>query len=554
MDGQIGSARRSVSTTPSPNSAADVGYSRAVERTLASSGEAWAIATPHSAASETGAAAFEAGGNAVDAALAAAVTLAVAYPHNCAVGGDLFALVRRPDGDVIAINASGAAPAGLTIDSIHASDGSFAERGPFTITVPGVVGGWDALSELGSRFGFRNAFEPAIGFAANGLPVARSLAAAISDDKEILLSDPGCARTFYPRGRPLREGDSLRQPALAHTLAALANEGPSAIYGGQVGRSWIHTLNARGSPMTLRDLEAYRAEVTQPLVGRYRDLEVFVSPPNSQGFVLLEVLATIERLGLDPDPLGVDAPILAEVFRRTSADRARFLADPRRVPVPIDALLSEENLTRIGEDVHRGVGSTRLSPPPSGDTVALVAADREGWAVSVIQSLFDSFGSGVLDQGTGVIFHNRGAGFSLDPASPNVLDGMKRPMHTLVPVIALRRGALAAACGSMGGGGQPQINAMSLMRRFGLGMETSHILQAPRWLLGGMGVEAHSTVVEAESRVSPRTISSLHEAGFRVNRLDEWSEEVGQANVIFLDDGSFEVATDRRGDGSALAG
>lgn len=191
---------RSVSTTPSPNPAADVGYSRAVERTLASSGEAWAIATPHSAASETGAAAFRAGGNAVDAALAAAVTLAVAYPHNCAVGGDLFALVRRPVGDVITINASGAAPGGLTIDSIHASDGSFAERGPFTITVPGVVGGWDALSELGSRFGFRDAFEPAIGFAANGLPVARSLAAAIWDDKERSFSAIPDARALSIRG------------------------------------------------------------------------------------------------------------------------------------------------------------------------------------------------------------------------------------------------------------------------------------------------------------------------------------------------------------------
>jgi gamma-glutamyltranspeptidase len=525
-----------------------------LERTLASSGEAWAIATPHSAASETGAAVFQAGGNAVDAALAAAMTLAVAYPHNCAVGGDLFALVRRPDGDVISINASGAAPAGLTIDSMHASDGSFAERGPFTVTVPGVVGGWHALSELGSRFGFRNALEPAIDLAANGLPVARSLAAAIADDKEILLDDPGCASTFYPKGRPLREGDRLRQAALAQTLASLAEEGPPAVYGGEVGRSWIRTLNALGSPMTVRDLEAYRAEVTQPLVGTYRDLEIFVSPPNSQGFVLLEVLATIERLGLDPDPLGVDAPILAEVFRRTSADRARFLADPRRAPIPIDALLSEENLTRIAADVHRGVGSAKASPPPSGDTVALVAADREGWAVSIIQSLFDSFGSGVLDQATGVILHNRGAGFSLDPASPNVLDGMKRPMHTLMPVIALRLGALAAACGSMGGGGQPQINAMSLMRRFGLGMETSDILQAPRWLLGGMGVDAHSTVVEAESQVSPKTIGAFHEAGFRVDRLDEWSEKVGHANVIFLDEGSFEVATDPRADGSALAG
>jgi gamma-glutamyltranspeptidase len=525
-----------------------------VERTLESSGKRWAIATPHFAASETGAVAFQAGGNAVDAALAAAVTLAVAYPHNCAVGGDLFALVRRPDGDVMAINASGAAPAALTIDSVHLSDGSDAERGPFTVTVPGAVGGWHALSEFGSRFGLQRAFEPAISIAADGLPVARSLAAAILDERKILLGDPGCANVFYPSGRPLREGDSLRQPALARTLAAIAEEGPAAVYGGEVGRSWIRTLNARGSPMTLEDLQGYEPEVTQPLVGNYLDLEVLVAPPNSQGFVLLQVLATVEKLELDPDPLGVDAGVLAEVFRRTAADRAQYLADPRRAHVPIEELLTEEHLARIADDIRRGIGSFGAAHPPSGDTVALVATDAEGWAVCIIQSLFDSFGSGVLDPETGVILHNRGAGFTLDPASPNVLDGGKRPMHTLMPVIALREGVLAAVCGSMGGGGQPQVNAMTLIRRFGLGMATRDVLQAPRWLVGGRGVDAESTVIEAESRVPPDTIAAFDAAGFQIDRLDDWSEKVGHASGIFASHGGFEVATDPRADGSALAG
>ena len=531
-----------------------MGYSRAVERTLGSSGKRWAIATPHFAASDTGAAAFQVGGNAVDAALAAAVTLAVAYPHNCAVGGDLFALVRRPDGDVIAINASGAAPAALTIDSVDPGGESFAERGPFSVTVPGAVGGWHALSELGSRFGFRSAIEPAISIAADGLPVARSLAAAISDERKILLGDPGCTNIFYPSGRPLREGDSLRQPTLARTLATIAEDGPAAVYGGEVGRSWISTLNALGSPMTLDDLQGYKPEVTQPLVGSYLDLEVLVAPPNSQGFVLLQVLATVEKLELDPDPLGVDAGVLADVFRRTAADRAQFLADPRRAHVPVEELLSEEHLARIADDIRRRIGSFGVAHPPSGDTVALVAADAEGWAVCIIQSLFDSFGSGVLDPETGVILHNRGAGFTLDPASPNVLDGGKRPMHTLMPVIALREGVLAAVCGSMGGGGQPQVNAMSLMRRFGLGMATRDVLQAPRWLVGGSGVDAESTVVEAESRVPPDTIAAFDAAGFQIDRLDDWSEKVGHANVIFASQGGFEVATDPRADGSALAG
>jgi gamma-glutamyltranspeptidase/glutathione hydrolase len=184
----------------------------------------------------------------------------------------------------------------------------------------------------------------------------------------------------------------------------------------------------------------------------------------------------------------------------------------------------------------------------------MVAADAEGWAVCIIQSLFDSFGSSVLDPETGVILHNRGAGFTLDPASPNVLHGGKRPMHTLMPVIALREGVLAAVCGTMGGGGQPQINAMSLMRRFGLGMATRDVLQAPRWLVGGSGVDAESTVVEAESRVPRDTIAAFDATGFQIDRLDDWSEKVGHANVIFASQGGFEVATDPRADGSALAG
>jgi gamma-glutamyltranspeptidase len=524
-------------------------------QTLSSVGTSWAIATPHWAATDIGASSFMEGGNALDAALAAAVALAVAYPHNCSVGGDLFALVKRPTGDVIAINASGAAPAALTIDGVGTADG-WPERGPFTVTVPGAVGGWQALSAQGARLGFRHGFERAIGLAADGLPVARSLAMAISDERELLLGDPGCASTFYPGGLPLQEDDDLRQPSLARTLGEIANDGLTSIYGGEIGRSWISTLSARGSPMTVDDFEKYQPEVTTPLVGRFRDLDVLVPPPNSQGFVLLQVLATVERLGLDPDPLGLDAPILAQIFQRTSVERARFLADPRMVPVEVDELLSESNLVRLAEDVQRRVGSagsTGTSRSPSGDTVAMVAADAEGWAVTLIQSLYDSFGSGIMDPGTGVLLHNRGAAFSSNPASPNALAGGKRPMHTLMPVIAMRRDRLVAASGSMGGGGQPQINAMTLLRKFGLGMQTSDVLRAPRWLFGGWGVDAETTTIEVESHVPQETISAFEASDFQIHLLDGLSEKVGHANLITVDNGSFQVASDPRADGSAIA-
>lgn len=526
----------------------------ALEHTLSSSGAKWAIATPHWAASEVGAAAFRAEGNAVDAALAAAVALAVTYPHNCSVGGDLFALVRRHDGDVVAVNASGAAPMALSADAVRTTHVSMPEQGPLTVTVPGAVGGWHALAELGSRLPFRHALEPAITLANDGVPLASSLAAAISDKQEILRADPGCAALFFQNNEPLREGDLFRQPSLARTLETIAAEGPTAVYGSEVGRSWIDTLNAYGSPMTVHDLATHHTELTQPLVGSYRDLEVLVPPPNSQGFVLLEILATVEEMGLDPNPTGPDAPMLAEVFRRASADRDRFLADPHRTSVLVGDLLSEDNIARIAGDVRRRVRPMGTTPPHAGDTVALVATDGEGWAVSLIQSLYFPFGSAILDQGTGVIMHNRGACFSLDSASPNVLQGGKRPLHTLMPVIASRGGAPVGLFGSMGAGGQPQINAMSLFRLFDLGMDARDVLHAPRWLVGGWGLDAEATIIEAESRVPRETVEAFEKAGFGIRRLEEWSEKVGHAHIIASGGDRLDVATDPRADGSAKAG
>jgi gamma-glutamyltranspeptidase len=525
-----------------------------------STGRQWAIATPHRPAGEIGSAAFRAGGNAVDAALGAAVALAVTYPHNCSAGGDLFALVRRPDGTVVAVNASGAAPTAVTVASVG-SGATMPERGPLTVTVPGVVHGWQTLAGLGARLGFRAAVEPAIALAEEGIPVARSLATAIIEDRHTLLADPGCAALFFPDGRPLAEGRRLRQPALARTLAAIGDEGSSVVYEGRVGRSWVERLNALGSPITIDDLAAHGTEIGPPLGGGYRDLEIHVAPPNSQGFVLLEILAAVEHLGLDPDPLGRDAAVLAAVFRRTSADRDRFLADPRHQSMPVDELLSDRNLARVAEDVRRrSRPDTRRSRPDtrpprsSGDTIALVAADAEGWAVSLIQSLYYGFGAGILDPETGVLFHNRGACFSLEPRSPNVLAGGKRPLHTLMPVLAQRNGHLAAVAGTMGGGAQPQINAMSLLRVFGLGMSVGDALDAPRWIVGGMSVDAAATTVEAEARV-PRNVAEAFELhGFRVATVGEWSEAVGHAHLIAVGDEGFGVATDPRADGSALAG
>ncbi|MGQ0669748.1 MAG: gamma-glutamyltransferase, partial [Actinomycetota bacterium] len=375
-------------------------------RALTAAGDRWAIATPHWAATEAGDEAFAAGGNAIDAALAAAVTLAVVYPHMCGVGGDLFALVERAGGPTAAVNASGAAPMAIDAEALRRSGTAMPPHGPFSITVPGAVSGWEALARLGASLPFDRAFGHAIRLAAEGVSVAHSVAATLAEHAGRLAQDPGMADVFFPGGRPLEEGALLMQPALAGTLEAVARDGPRTLYGGEVGSRLAPGLAAAGSLMTLDDLARHEAEHASALSGRYRDLLVSVAPPNSQGFVLLEILATVERLGLEPDPLGQDAAILAEVFRAAGADRDRHNADPGASDVAVATLLDESHIAALCDRVRKRRAAAGRPAGPSrgtGDTIALVAADAQGNAVSLIQSLFDGFGSGILEPSTGIV-------------------------------------------------------------------------------------------------------------------------------------------------------
>jgi gamma-glutamyltranspeptidase/glutathione hydrolase len=362
---------------------------------------------------------------------------------------------------------------------------------------------------------------------------------------------------FFRNLRPLAEGDLLAQPALAETLERLALGGPHELYGGRVGEHLVEGLRALGSHLTLEDLAAHEPELDSPISLRYRDLHVSVVPPNSQGFVLLEILGAVERLGVNPDPLGPDAARLAEVIHAASADRDRHNADPRFARVPVGTLLDEGHLAGLADQARDTADRLMQREPrtPSGDTIALVAADGEGRAVSLIQSLSSGFGSGILEPSTGILLHNRGGSFSLDPSSPNALAGGKRPAHTLMPVLVHRDGALAAVGGSMGGGGQPQINFQILVRAFDLGMSPEDALDAPRWLAGGMDIFNPERFVELEARVPAGVRGALADAGFRLEILGEVDEGVGHAHLITIAaDGTLEVATDPRADGDAAAG
>ena len=510
-------------------------------------GSRWAIATPHTAASQAGAAAFERGGTAIDAALHAATTLAVAYPHMCGVGGDLFALVQRSDGETLAISSSGRSPMGADPGAL---DGMSAVpiRGPVPITVPGAVAGWHALHATGARLPWADAFATPVSLAADGVAVSRSLAGSLNDPEAPFAEDPGLSAIFYSGGKPASVGDIIAQPALARTLRTLADEGPAALYGGAVGRTYAAGLAAAGSPITIEDLAAHEGSVLAPMRGAFGDLHVSVVPPNSQGFVLLQILALLERLGIDPDLDGSDAGRIARVIDVANGDRDRHLADPDRMLVHPSTLVDDGHLAALADQTRDAAAATLR---PDGDTIALVTADAEGNAVSLIQSLFWGFGSGILEPETGIVAQNRGACFTLQEGHPNRFAPGARPFHTLMPVLIHRAGELAGVAGTMGGYQQPQINLHTTTKTFVAGAHPGDAVAAPRWVVLGADEGRVPTQIAVEQGVPEAATAALREAGsFELTEEDAF----GHAHLIRRTPDGFEVGSDPRADGAAVAG
>jgi gamma-glutamyltranspeptidase len=525
---------------------------------VSASGRQWAVATPHPRASDAAARAFQVGGTAVDAALHAATVLAVVSPHMCGAGGDLFALVQNPDGKVVAIDSSGRAPSGADAEALRAGHGTtMPDGGPATVTVPGAVRGWQALHRQGASLPWADAFGVAVAAAADGTPVSRDLAASLARRADDLRNDPGFAASFLADGVPA-VGALLSQPALAATLRTIAEEGADALYRGALAGRLAEGLRSSGVPIADADLAAHAADLVPPLRGRYRDLDVLVSPPPSQGFVLLEALAAIERLEADPDPAGSDVGTLARVVTAASADRDRHLADPDAMALHVSALLEDGHIAALCDSVRAGttphVSSARPGGSPGdGDTIALVAADADGWGVSLIQSLYSAFGSGILEPATGLVLHDRGGCFTLERGHPNELAPGKRPAHTLMPVAIQRDGRLAGLAGTRGGHGQPQIDLMTLVRSFDLGMGPAEAVSAPRWLVGGMEPLLDDPWVLCESDLPESVIEQLSTAGFRIESTGAGDRALGHAMLLRLEDGMLRAASDPRSDAGASA-
>ena len=514
-----------------------------------------AIASPHELATRAGYDAFEAGGNAIDAALAAAATLTVVFPHQCALGGDLFALVGRPNGKTFSINGSGVLPASVNVDDYRSRFTEVPGHGPLSITVPGLLSAWQQIADLGASLKFADLLAPAIR-AADGVSVSASLAAGIKWRHDILLQDKGIADVFVPNGKPLIEGDLLKQPALKATLQTIAAEGVVSFYEGSVGATLVSGLRDLGSQLSKNDLAAHGTETNDPLSFDYRNTTLLTSPPNSQGFMLLEAIAGLAGLDIGLEASSENALYKLQALMIAAADRDRYLGDPRFVSVPLATLLDE---ALVAERLQKRLHASQTDPEPysssaaRGDTVAICAMDSDGTAVSLIQSGYQTFGSGVLEPQTGIIMHNRARGFSLNEGAANELIPGTRPAHTLMPLLAYRNGKAVAALGTMGGRAQAQILLQIVAGALDPLTPVATALAAPRWVFGSQDMGFDKPTIAIEADTDEELDDLLQTDGFEILKVEAQNEMMGHANVVRLNaDGLFEAAADPRSDGLAL--
>jgi gamma-glutamyltranspeptidase/glutathione hydrolase len=514
------------------------------------------VAAPHQAAAEAGRAMLAEGGNAIEAMVAMAATIAAAYPHMNHIGGDGFWLVRERNGRVRALMAAGRAgtPAQRELYRDHET---IPARGPLAaLTVPGAIGGWalalEAAKAAGGKLPLDTLLGHAIRHARDGYVVTRSQARLTAEKLAELEKVPGFARTFLVDGKPPEAGRTLRQEALAGTLDHLANAGLDDFYRGDVGREIAADLDRIGSPVTRDDLVRYRASVAEPLSVALQAGTLYNTPPPTQGLASLIILALFERLRAGEADSFDHVHGLVEATKRAFRVRDRVITDPDRVPAPLERFLDRAFLDAEAERIDRRKAARWPAPSGEGDTIWMGTADRTGIAVSYIQSLYWEFGSGCVLPATGVLMQNRGASFSLEPGALNALAPGRLPFHTLNPALAVLADGRVLAYGTMGGDGQPQSQAALFTRHVQFRQPLDRAIDAPRWLLGRTWGSLR-TNLRVESRFDGNLIDRLLSAGHDVEVLPEpYSDTMGHAGAVVIHpNGTLEGAHDPRADGGA---
>jgi len=447
------------------------------------------VAAAHPLAVQVGLDVLKHGGSAVDAAIAANAALGLMEPVSCGLGGDLFAMVWDPtSGKLYGLNGSGRAPLALTPDKVAAEkDGTIPPYSVYSWTVPGCADGWFELHRRFGRLSMKELLAPTIAYAREGVPVPQVIAGSWARGARVFGEKPGFADVFLPNGKPPAVGEPFANPALADTLELLAAGGRDAYYRGPIAEAIVAFSKKVGGFFSLEDFAKHRSEWQEPISTTYRGYTVWELPPNGQGLAALELLNILERFDLKA--LGRDNPdfwhILVEAKKLAFADRARYYADPEFFPAPVQALLDKAYSAKQAQriDMKRAARAVEAGNPAlqRGDTTFLVTADERGMMVALIQSNYTGFGSGYVVPELGFGIHSRGALFSLQAASPNVLAPGKRPFHTIIPAFLGKDGTPLMAFGVMGGDMQPQGHAQIVVNLVDLGMNLQEAGDAPRF-------------------------------------------------------------------------
>jgi oxamate amidohydrolase len=529
------------------------------------------VTTPHYLASQAGLEILQQGGNAVDAAIAAAATLTVVYPHMNSLGGDNFWLIYNiKKRELKGLNASGRAGEKATID-LYQSLGY--DRIPFrgylaANTVPGAVSGWDlaykyAQASINNSLPWQQLFASAIKFSENGFPTSQNQASwtqiSIDVDKEFFnLQRFSGFRQIYLKsdGTIYQTGEIFKQSHLAQSLAAIASQGAAEFYQGEIAQNIVADLQENGGILTLRDFAEHTANWVEPISVNYRDYIAYNLPPNTQGIASLSILNILNNFDLRK--LGEGTAdyyhLIVEATKQAFSDRDKYVSDPDFVNMPLDWLLSSERGKELAAQINLQQAANQVQPlDPKGDTIWLGVVDKDGNAVSLIQSIYYEFGSGIVAGDTGILLQNRGCFFSLDPQHVNCLQPKKRTFHTLNPAMLFQNGKPYLVYGTMGGEGQPQTQAAIATRIVDFGFNVEDAISAPRWLQGRTwGVATNE--LKIEGRVSADIVRELSDRGHSVKVVEDYTDVMGHAGAILIDaETNIKYgAADPRSDGAAV--
>ena len=517
------------------------------------------VAAPQFLAAQAGAHILEEGGNAADAAIAANAVMGVVQPYVNGMGGDLFAIYYdAKTGKLYGLNSSGWTPKALTIDYLKAHGVDHINPiGVETIDIPGTVAGWDALRGRFGRLPFSEILAPAIYYAQNGFPLAERNARYWV--AKSLMQQPGYKETYLPNGVAPKVGDDFKNPALANSLRQVAAHGRDGFYDGPMTETMVTFLRAQGGTHTLEDFRDFEPEWVDPISTTYRGWTVYELPPNGQGIAALSMLNIMEQfpLGQYPHNSADALHIMIEAKKLAYADMYKYVGDPRFTPVPVKEMLSKELAKKRASLIKMDKAACEVVPSDiekmldahGNSTIYLSAIDKDGNIVSLIQSNYAGYGTGMVAPGLGFSFHDRGAGFQLTPGLPNSLAGHKRPLHTIIPAF-MEKGDIHIGFGIMGGWNQAQAHAQFVANVVDYGMNVQAALEQPRFTKGTF----EGCDVQMESTIPQSVRDELTKRGHQIELLEPFSFTVGQGEAVVRDttrNVNFAGA-DPRSDGEAI--